>query len=107
MSGTKIFRYGFAAFFALLVASLSACATGQKHTTAGKYVEDASITTSVKAAIFQQSDLNSAEIRVETCNGVVSLDGFVSQSAQISKAAEIASAVKGVRDVKNSLTVKR
>jgi len=107
MRGTKVFRYGFATFFAMMVVSLSACSTGQKHATAGKYVEDASITTRVKAAIFQQSDLDAAEIGVETCNGIVLLDGFVSQSAQISKATEIANAIEGVRAVKNSLAVKR
>ncbi|WAW09364.1 BON domain-containing protein [Oxalobacter vibrioformis] len=103
----KVFRYACFAFFALLVASLSACSTGQKHGTVGQYVEDSAITTNVKAAIFQESDLSAAEINVETFNGIVQLSGFVSQSAQISKAGQVAQRVEGVKGVKNSLTVKR
>lgn len=103
----KVFRYACFAFFALLAASLSACSTGQKHGTVGRYVEDSSITTNVKAAIFQDPDLSTAEINVETLNGIVRLSGFVSQSAQIPKAGQVAQGVEGVKDVKNSLTVKR
>ncbi len=103
----KVFRYACFAFFALLIASLSACSTGQKHGTVGRYVEDSAITTNVKAAIFQQSGLSADEINVETFNGVVQLSGFVSQPEHISKAADAAKTVDGVKDVKNSLTVKR
>lgn len=103
----KLFRYVYFALFAVMVASLSACSTGQKHGTVGQYVEDSAITTNVKAAIFQESDLSAAEINVETFNGVVQLSGFVSQPAQISKAANVAKTVEGVKSVKNSLTVKR
>lgn len=103
----KAFRYVYVVFFALMVASLSACSTGQKHGTVGQYVEDSAITTNVKAAIFQQSDLSAAEINVETYNGIVQLSGFVSQPGQVSKAASVAKGVEGVRGVKNNLTVKR
>lgn len=103
----KVFRYVYFAFFALLVASLSACATGQRHGTVGQYVEDSAITTNVKAAIFRESDLSAAEINVETYNGIVQLSGFVSQSAQISKAASVAKGVEGVKEVKNHLILKR
>ena len=100
-------RYIYFAFFALMIATLGACASGQKHGTVGQYVEDSAITTNVKAAIFQESDLSAAEINVETYNGNVQLSGFVSQPAQITKAGEIAKKVEGVKGVKNSLTVKR
>lgn len=103
----KTFRYFYLALFALLFASLGACATGQKHGTVGQYIEDSAITTNVKAAIFQQDDLSAAEINVETFNGVVQLSGFVSRPAQIAKATEIARSVEGVKSVKNNLTVKR
>ncbi|MDL2284218.1 BON domain-containing protein [Oxalobacter sp. OttesenSCG-928-P03] len=101
------FRYVYFAFFALMIAALSACASGQKHGTVGQYVEDSAITTNVKAAIFQESDLSAAEINVETYNGIVQLSGFVSQPGQIARAGEIAKKVEGVKGVKNSLTLKR
>lgn len=103
----KTFKCAYFTFFALLFASLVACASGQKHGTVGEYVEDAVITTNVKAAIFQQSDLSAAEINVETDNGIVQLSGFVSQPSQISKATQIARSVEGVKGVKNNLNVKR
>lgn len=103
----KTFRYFYLALFALLIASLGACATGQKHGSVGQYIEDSAITTNVKAAIFRQDDLSAAEINVETFNGVVQLSGFVSQPAQIARATEIARSVEGVKGVKNNLTVKR
>lgn len=101
------FKYTRFAFLALLVASLTACAVGQKHSTPGQYIEDSAITTNVKAAIFQQSDLSAAEINVETYHGVVQLSGFVSHPAQITKAGQVVREVEGVKGVKNSLTVKR
>jgi osmotically-inducible protein OsmY len=60
----------------------------------------------VKAAIFNEPSLKSAEINVETFKGVVQLSGFVSSRADIAKAVEIARSVKGVTSVKNDMQLK-
>jgi hyperosmotically inducible protein len=77
-----------------------------KEGTVGGYVDDAVITTKVKAAILEESSLKSAEINVETYKGIVQLSGFVSSRADIDKAVEVAKGVKGVQSVKNDMIVK-
>jgi osmotically-inducible protein OsmY len=72
----------------------------------GGYVDDSVITTKVKAAIFEEPSLKSAEINVETFKGTVQLSGFVSSRADINKAVEVARNVKGVTSVKNDMHVK-
>jgi osmotically-inducible protein OsmY len=58
----------------------------------------------MKAAIFNESSLKSAEINVETFKGTVQLSGFVSSRADINKAAEVARGVKGVTSVRNDMS---
>ena len=97
----------FAAFFlALLFASILGCASTPKQEGTGEYVDDAVITTKVKAAIFNEASLKSTEINVETFKGEVQLSGFVSSQADINKAVEVARSVKGVTSVKNSMRLK-
>ena len=93
-------------FFAILLASLIGCASTSKHEGTGEYVDDAVITTKVKAAIFNEPSLKSTEINVETFKGVVQLSGFVSSQADINKAVAVARSVKGVISVKNDMRVK-
>lgn len=93
-------------FFAILLASLIGCATTPKQEGTGEYIDDAVITTKVKAAIFNEPTLKSTEINVETFKGVVQLGGFVNSQADINKAVEVARSVKGVKSVKNDMRLK-
>jgi osmotically-inducible protein OsmY len=97
----------FATFFcAVLLASLLGCASTPKQEGTGEYLDDTVITTKVKAAVFSEPSLKSAEINVETFKGVVQLSGFVSSRADISKAVEVARSVQGVESVKNDMRLK-
>lgn len=82
------------------------CASTSTQEGTGEYVDDSVITTKVKAAIFNEPTLKSAEINVETFKGVVQLSGFVSSSSSISKASEMARGVSGVKSVRNDMRVK-
>ena len=93
-------------FFAVLLMSVVGCAGTSKSEGTGEYVDDTVITTKVKAAIFNEPTLKSAEINVETFKGVVQLSGFVSTQANIYKAAEVARNVNGVTNVKNDMLLK-
>jgi osmotically-inducible protein OsmY len=93
-------------FFAILLASLIGCAATPKQEGTGEYIDDAFITTKVKAAIFNEPTLKSTEINVETFKGVVQLGGFVNSQADINKAVEVARSVKGVKSVKNDMRLK-
>jgi len=92
--------------FAILLASLLGCAGTSTKEGTGEYFDDTVITTKVKAAIFNEPSLKSAEINVETFKGVVQLTGFVSSRADINKAAEVARGVKGVTSVRNDMRLK-
>lgn len=86
--------------------AITGCASTSTKEGTGEYVDDSVITTKVKAEIFNEPTLKSAEINVETFKGTVQLSGFVSSSASIEKAVSIARNVKGVRSVKNDMRLK-
>ena len=90
----------------LLGGTVAGCASTAKHESTGQYVDDTTITTEVKAAIFNAPTLKSAEINVETFKGVVQLSGFVSSAENVATAASVARTVRGVKSVKNDLRLK-
>ena len=91
---------------AVALTALAGCASTQKQESTGQYVDDAAITTKVKAAIFNEPTLKSAEINVETFKGRVQLSGFVSSRANIDRAVVVAQGVSGVTSVANDMRVK-
>ena len=96
--------------FAVLVAVTLALALGCASTTTqegtGEYIDDSIITSKVKAAIFNEPTLKSAEINVETFKGVVQLSGFVSSQANIITAIGVARGVSGVTSVRDGMRLK-
>lgn len=99
-------QYLSALFLAVTLVSVVGCASTSKQEGTGEYVDDSVITTKVKAAIFNEPTLKSAEINVETFKGAVQLSGFVSSQTAINKAAELARGVNGVKSVKNDMRIK-
>ena len=98
---------GFVTFiFAVLLASMLGCAGTSTKEGTGEYIDDTVITTKVKAAIFNEPSLKSAEINVETFKGAVQLSGFVSSPANINRAVEITRGVSGVTSVRNDMRLK-
>ena len=95
-----------AVFLAAALATAMGCASTSKQEGTGEYVDDTVITTKVKAAIFNEPSLKSAEINVETFKGTVQLSGFVKYQADANKAGEVARGVGGVKSVKNDLRLK-
>ncbi|MDB5764775.1 MAG: transport-associated protein [Herminiimonas sp.] len=92
--------------FSLLLVAVAGCASTSKSEGTGEYVDDAVITSKVKAEIFNEPSLKSREINVETFKGIAQLSGFVSSQADINKAVEVARSVKGVKSVKNDMRIK-
>ena len=90
----------------VLLAFFVGCAATPKQEGTGEYFDDSVLTTKVKAAVFNEPSLKSAEINVETFKGVVQLSGFVSSRAAIDKAVELARGVQGVKSVENDMRVK-
>ena len=92
--------------FGVGMTTLSGCASTDTQSGTGEYFDDTVITAKVKAAIFNDPDLKSAEINVETFKGVVQLSGFVRSREDIYRAVEVAKGVNGVVSVKNSMKLK-
>lgn len=82
------------------------CASTPQTAGTGEYIDDTVITTKVKAAIFNEPTLKSAEINVETFKGTVQLSGFVNSRADIEKAVAVTRGVGGVKSVKNDMRLK-
>ena len=73
---------------------------------AGVAIDDAEITTKVKAAIFAEPGLKTLQISVNTVKGVVTLSGSVDTQQNSNSAKALAGAVAGVTDVENKLALK-
>jgi osmotically-inducible protein OsmY len=89
-----------------LMSGVVGCTSTRTQSSAGEYIDDTVITTKVKAAIFDDPDLKSMEINVETFKGEVQLSGFVGTQAEINKAGAVARAVGGVTSVRNDISIK-
>lgn len=97
--------YSAVAVVLALMLALGCTSTSTQEST-GEYMDNSVVTARVKAAIFKEPSLKSAEINVETFKGIVQLSGFVSSQSDINKAVEIAGAVEGVKSVKNDMQLK-
>lgn len=95
-----------AATLTALCIALAGCAVTRGQETVGAYVDDAAITTGVKARFVDSRDVDAASIKVETLNGTVMLSGFAKNSVERSSAEVIARNVSGVRAVRNEIAVR-
>jgi len=75
--------------------------------TAGSYLDDAAITTKVKAALVSDVGAKAAtDVTVTTEGGVVQLAGFAASRDEANRAVAAAKKVGGVRDVKDDIRLK-
>jgi osmotically-inducible protein OsmY len=98
-----IFAAGVAAF-ALL--ATSGCAVTRGQETVGAYVDDATITTQVKARMLDNPAVAGTSISVETLNGTVMLSGFAKTAGEKAAAEKIARDVNGAKVVKNEIAIR-
>jgi osmotically-inducible protein OsmY len=83
-----------------------ATATDKATVNAAATIDDATITTKVKAAVLAEPGLKSLKIDVDTKDAVVTLNGTVESPALKERATQIAQNVGGVRQVVDNLVVK-
>ena len=102
-------KYSRALAIALLAGATlvgTGCAVVRGQETVGAYVDDASITTAIKAKFVEDKTVDAASIKVETLNGTVQLSGFAKSQSEKMQAENIARNTKGVRGVQNNLSVR-
>ena len=85
---------------------MTGCAVVRDQQTVGSYIDDATITTQVKARFAEDPTVSAMAIKVETLKGVVQLSGFAKTSTEREKAATIAANVNGVARVVNDIMIK-
>jgi hyperosmotically inducible protein len=73
------------------------------RTRAAEFIDDAWITTKVKAMLLKDSGLAGLKVDVDTKDGVVTLSGHAESGQQIDQAVRIANGIKGVKEVRNEL----
>ena len=86
-------------------AGQQSAATGQQ--TDAEVVDDGVVTAKVKARLVDDPVTKAYEINVETFKGVVQLSGLVDSAEARSRATQLARETGGVKDVKNSLEVRK
>ena len=94
------------AAIAATVLMMSGCAPMQGRESAGQYVDDATVSTKVRAELLHNQALKGFDIHVETMQDVVQLSGFVDSPDQKVQAEQIARSVSGVRGVRNDIVVR-
>jgi hyperosmotically inducible periplasmic protein len=75
--------------------------------TAGRNIDDLTITASVKGRLVADKLSNFTRIDVDTVNGIVSLTGLVESEFEKRRAEDIASLVDGVEKIVNDLQVQK
>ena len=87
----------------LVTTALAGCAGLATKESTGGYIDNyRGVTTKVKTALFNDKDIKSSEISVQTFKGRVQLSGFVSSAQRaLKRAVEVTRRVQGVRMVEN------
>jgi osmotically-inducible protein OsmY len=91
----------------MVVLGLGAGCRSMTGESASQNIDDATITTQVKAKLTSEKASNLTRVSVATAKGNVSLTGIVATPADRVRAEEIARGVKGVQGVANNLQVEK
>lgn len=95
-----------AAVTAVALLATTGCAVVRDQQSVGAYVDDATLTTRVKAKFAEDPTVSALAIGVETLNGLVQLSGFAKTYDEKSKAESLARNTSGVKGVKNDIVVR-
>jgi hyperosmotically inducible protein len=90
---------------AALLLPVASFAADTSTDTTGEYLDDAGITTKVKASFAKDKWVKGRDISVRTDQGVVDLTGTVGNKKEAARATALATKVKSVKAVHNNLKV--
>lgn len=85
---------------------LTGCAVARDQQTVGSYIDDATITTRVKARMAEDKSVSATSISVETLKGTVQLSGFAKSADERATAERLARSTPGVQSVRNDIVVR-
>lgn len=90
----------------LLAGPMAGCTSTPTRESTGEYIDDAAISSKVRAQLIGDKDLNVFKIDVTTFKGIVQLSGFVNSASIKARAGTVAAGVDGVKEVRNNLVIK-
>ncbi len=102
----KNYKYILATAIAVSVVTLAGCVAPGTPNNPPTAMDDANMTTLVKAAIMNEAVFKANQIRVETVGGVVTLTGVVQTRLEADRAVEMTKTIKGVKDIRDGLEVR-
>lgn len=102
----KISHVLIAAAAAVAVLGTTGCAVTRDQETVGSYIDDATLTTRVKAKLADDPVVSAMAIQVETLKGVVQLSGFAKSADERAQAEALAKSTSGVTSVRNDIIVR-
>jgi osmotically-inducible protein OsmY len=73
--------------------------------TVGEKIDDASITAQVKMSLLSHRSTSAVKTKVETTDGVVTLNGIAKNTAEKALVTKLATDVYGVSRVVNNMTI--
>ena len=91
---------------AVALLTTAGCAVMRDQQSVGSYVDDATLTTRVKAKFAEDKTVSALAISVETLKGVVQLSGFAKSAEEKSMAERLARSTSGVVSVRNDIIVR-
>ena len=91
---------------ALAAALAAGCTVVRVLESAGAYIDDAAITSSIQARMVEDRAVDAGAIHVETLHGNVTLSGVAKDRLERQTAEGIAIKVKGVKTVQNNVAVR-
>jgi osmotically-inducible protein OsmY len=89
--------------FAALVVG---CAGDRMSRSTEEAVDDNLLANKVKMALYADKQVRGRQMTVEASHGVIQLSGVAASTAEAQRAVQIAQGIKGVKEVRNRLTVK-
>jgi len=91
---------------ATLLVSVTGCAVFRDQEPIGAYIDDATLTTRVKAKFAESPAVSAAAISVETMKGTVQLSGFAKTADERRMAENLARNTSGVKSVRNDIIIR-
>ena len=90
----------------LLAALVAGCAGDRMSRSTEEAVDDTLLANKVKMALYADKQVSGRQMTVEASHGVIQLSGVAASTTEAPRAVQIAQGIKGVKEVRNRLTVK-
>ena len=102
MRRTRALSVGICFILAVLIAG---CVGDRMSRSTEEAVDDSLLANKVKLTLYADKQVHGRQIAVEASQGVIQLSGVVASLPEAQRAIQLAQGVKGVKEVRNRLTV--